>query len=118
MVKMRSHGVWHPMPVRDGFLQFANGAGTCWYAYAHERLVDLSTVKILVRDGVVVMIERDGTMMVPPGEVFEAPSELRVERGWLWRGDRFEAPPKVESDPTTKLAAFLRANPDVQALLG
>ncbi len=98
---------------------FASADGVDWYAHAHAHLVDPDTIKILVRDGVVAMIERDGTMLVPPGEVFEAPAGLAVERGWLWRDGAFVSPPATEPASSTlkRLAAFLRDNPDVEALI-
>lgn len=118
MPKILSHGSWVRGPDGQGFQTFAGTDGTDWYDYAHARLVDQATVKILVRDGVVAMVERDGTRIVPPGEVFEAPASVHVERGWLWRGDRVEPPPAEPEIPAhEKLAAFVRANPDVRALL-
>jgi len=117
-MKIKSHGLWHAVePKVPGFLWFENDAGLCWYDYQRGRTDDPATVKILVRDGHVVMRETAMSRIVPPGEVFEAPAGIRVESGWLWRGNRFEPPPKADEDPLAKLAAFLRANPDVRALL-
>ena len=124
MADLVSHGIWtrgpdQRHPAGMSFQTFARADGVDWYAHAHVHLVDPSTLKILVRDGVVAMVERDGTMLVPPGEVFEVPAGIAVERGWLWRDGSFAPPvsPETAAPPLKRLAGFLRDNPDVAALI-
>lgn len=122
MPEIVSHGSWVRGPnARAGdvvYQTFSDAAGRDWYPFAHTHLVDRATRKAMVRDGVVMMLTRDGTMIVPPGDVLEIPDEVACERGWLWDGSSFSAPPVIVDDPAEKLRAFLADNPDVRALIG
>ena len=117
-----SHGSWVRGPDAHAgdfaYQTFSDGAARDWYAFAHADLTDRSTRKAVVRDGIVMMLDRDGTKIVPPGDVLEIPDEVACERGWLWDGSSFTAPPPAVDDPAAKLRIFLSDNPDVRALIG
>lgn len=123
MPEIVSHGTWSRGPdvVHGGtrFMSFGRRPdGVDWYQHAHAHLADTRTRKVLVRDGIAVMVERDGTRIVPPGEVLEVGDEVAVEREWRWADGHFAPMPEIPEDPLGKLVAFLAAHPDVRALLG
>jgi hypothetical protein len=84
----------------------------------------------IVRDGVVVniVVLVHGADWKPPyGErAFQIDADTPCEIGWAWGDEGPVAPSSSEPvappplpviDPAAKLAAFLRANPDVRAMV-